>query len=169
MAMKYCMYVCIHRHTHPEACIPQLGRGRGEKGTCTRVCVCTQGERQSNFYSKSGLTVTVWLRYTVKLVHSYYNKFSNFSQEMNWSYPHRGLSVEPTHWDGACRSAAGAVRAYSLLAQGRQLRRHADPDGSTAERDQLKEWDIMVHKTQKLNSLLSHLLWLTLGNSSVLG
>lgn len=125
-------------------------------GAC--ISVCTQSKRK---------TVTSLIR-----PHSHNSKIElllcSFSQEINWSYLNVGFSAEPTAWDKACSSVTSAVSAFFFLVRG-QLRCHTDSEVNTAEHDQLKECDIMVHKIRKTNSLLSHLQWLIKGYSSDLG
>lgn len=69
-----------------------------------------------------------------------------------------GFSVEPTTETERAVQLPAQYQLISFWQEECQLRCHADSEVSTAERGQLKEWDIMVHKIQKLNSLLSHLL-----------
>lgn len=166
-----CACACIHRHTHTEACILQLMGVCWRGGVRTHAWVCVQKERewQSNCYSKLGLTITVWLRYTVKLIHSYYYKLSNCSQKINWSYlSTHGLLCWTHHWDWACRSVTSAVSAYFLL-----VRRMSAQMPCWLWSENCRAWPVermgyYGAQNTKLNSLLSHLLWLTLRNSSVL-
>lgn len=53
MAVKHCLCMSVYPPTHTEVC-PAAGSVHRER------------ERQRNIYSTSGLTVTVWVRYTVK-------------------------------------------------------------------------------------------------------
>lgn len=71
-----CAWVCIHQHTH--RCVLQLG-------------LCTGKERQRNIYSTSGLTVRVWVRYTVKS-----DGLEQCLLSQKWSYPHVGFPAEPS-------------------------------------------------------------------------
>lgn len=122
------LYVCVHVfidiHTQRHVSCSWWGVGGGAR---THMGVRTQ-ERQSNFYSKLGLTITVWLRYTVKLVHSYYYKLSNFSQKMKWSYPHMGFTVEPTTETERALQLPVQYQRISFWKEECQPRCHADSE-----------------------------------------
>lgn len=146
-------HVCVEVQCNPtHGCVNVAASG----GAC--ISVCTQSKRK---------TVTSLIR-----PHSHNSKIElllcSFSQEINWSYLNVGFSAEPTAWDKACSLVTSAVSAFFFLVRG-QLRCHTDSEVNTAEHDQLKECDIMVHKIRKTNSLLSHLQWLIKGYSSDLG